>query len=80
MRRELQKPASVQYAGFLMSEITPHKREDAMSSMLELVKHRYTAKRYDANKPISDETLNDLLEVLRLSPSSVNIQPWHFMP
>lgn len=49
-----------------------------MSSMLELVKHRYTAKRYDANKPISDETLNDLLEVLRLSPSSVNIQPWHF--
>ena len=49
-----------------------------MNSMLELVKHRYTAKRYDANKPISDETLNDLLEVLRLSPSSVNIQPWHF--
>ena len=49
-----------------------------MNSMLELVKHRYTAKRYDANKPISDETLNDLLEVLRLSPSSVNIQ--HSMP
>lgn len=49
-----------------------------MNSMLELVKHRYTAKRYDVNKPISDETLNDLLEVLRLSPSSVNIQPWHF--
>lgn len=39
-----------------------------------------SAKRYDVNKPISDETLNDLLEVLRLSPSSVNIQPWHFMP
>lgn len=49
-----------------------------MNSMLELVKHRYTAKRYDVNKPISDETLNDLLEVLCLSPSSVNIQPWHF--
>ena len=49
-----------------------------MNSMLELVKYRYTAKRYDANKPISDETLNDLLEVLRLSPSSVNIQPWQF--
>ena len=46
-----------------------------MSSMLELVKHRYTAKRYDANNPISDETLNDLLEVLRLWPSSVNSQP-----
>ena len=24
-----------------------------MNSMLELVKHRYTAKRYDVNKPIS---------------------------
>ena len=80
MRREPQKAGVRSVRRLLMSEITPHKREDAMNSMLELVKHRYTAKRYDANKPISDETLNDLLEVLRLSPSSVNIQPWHFMP
>ena len=49
-----------------------------MNAMLDLARTRYTAKRYDPKKPVSDETLHDLLEILRLAPSSVNIQPWHF--
>lgn len=47
-------------------------------SPLEVVRERYTTKHYDPSKPLTDEEFNTLLEVLRLSPSSVNSQPWHF--
>lgn len=40
---------------------------------------RYTTKAFDENKKISEEKLERLLEVLRLTPSSVNIQPWYFL-
>lgn len=40
---------------------------------------RYTCKAYDAQRQISPETLQRLLEVLRLSPSAINIQPWQFL-
>ena len=49
-----------------------------MNPMLEIARRRYTAKHYDPAKPLSDEDLHDLLEIMRLAPSSVNIQPWHF--
>lgn len=49
-----------------------------MNPMLDIARRRYTAKHYDPAKPLSDEDLYDLLEILRLAPSSVNIQPWHF--
>ena len=42
-------------------------------------KTRYTTKAYDANKKISTEQFERLLEVLRFAPSSINIQPWHFI-
>lgn len=45
---------------------------------LELAKSRYTTKKYDGGKTISDETLARLKEILRLSPSSINSQPWKF--
>ncbi len=45
--------------------------------LLELMKSRYTTKHYSGEK-IPREKLEALLEVLRLSPSSVNSQPWHF--
>lgn len=47
-------------------------------SPLELVKQRYTTKHYDPSKPLTQEEIQTLMEVLRLSPSSVNSQPWHF--
>lgn len=40
---------------------------------------RYTTKKYDPAKRISEEDLFTVLECLRLSPSSINSQPWKFI-
>jgi len=42
-------------------------------------KKRYTAKAYDPNRRVPEEIMQQIYEVLRLSPSSVNSQPWHFI-
>ena len=42
-------------------------------------KKRHTTKAYDPNRRIPDETVEKLKELLRFSPSSTNIQPWHFV-
>lgn len=44
----------------------------------DLVQSRYTSKAYDATRQISPEHKQQLLDILRFSPSSVNSQPWHF--
>lgn len=46
--------------------------------LLNVSKTRYTTKAYNPEKKIPQETFNRLLEILRLTPSSINIQPWHF--
>ncbi|WP_288345978.1 nitroreductase family protein, partial [uncultured Pseudoalteromonas sp.] len=43
------------------------------------LQRRYTSKRYDASKHISQADLAVILEALRLSPSSINSQPWKFV-
>ena len=40
---------------------------------------RYTTKKYDASKRISVEDMAIIKEALRLSPSSINSQPWKFI-
>lgn len=47
-------------------------------NFLELSKNRYTTKKYDPTKKISVEKLQELKEILQLSPSSINSQPWNF--
>lgn len=47
-------------------------------NILELIKKRYSTKKYNANKAIPQEKIEDLKEILRLTPSSINIQPWKF--
>ncbi len=47
-------------------------------SFLELAEKRYTTKRYNAQEKIADEKVRQLKEILRLSPSSINSQPWKF--
>lgn len=47
-------------------------------NILDLIQKRYSAKKYNANKVISQEKIEDLKEILRLTPSSINIQPWKF--
>lgn len=48
------------------------------NDVLNIMRSRYTTKHYDPKKTVSEEDFNALLEVLRLSPSSVNSQPWEF--
>lgn len=45
---------------------------------LTLAEERYTTKKYNAQKKISEQDINQLKEVIRLSPSSINSQPWKF--
>jgi len=40
---------------------------------------RYTSKQYDPSKKVSHEDLHTLYEAMRLSPSSINSQPWKFI-
>jgi nitroreductase/dihydropteridine reductase len=40
---------------------------------------RYTTKRYDVTRRISSEDMDVIKEALRMSPSSVNSQPWKFI-
>lgn len=46
---------------------------------LSIAENRYTTKKYDPAKKISDENVQKLKEILRLSPSSINSQPWKFI-
>ncbi|MEZ4907051.1 MAG: NAD(P)H-dependent oxidoreductase [Saprospiraceae bacterium] len=45
---------------------------------LELAQQRYATKKYNPDKKIPDEVVEELKEILKLSPSSINIQPWQF--
>lgn len=47
--------------------------------ILHYAKSRYTAKAYDPTQKIPEHTVQKLKELLRLSPSSTNSQPWHFI-
>lgn len=46
---------------------------------LDILKTRYTCKAYDPTRKIDEVTFNTLTECLRLTPSSINIQPWQFL-
>ena len=48
-------------------------------SFLNSMEHRYTTKKYDASKRIDNEKRDELKEILRLAPSSINSQPWNFI-
>ncbi len=41
--------------------------------------HRYTTKKYDKDKRISQQDMAIIKEALRLSASSINSQPWKFI-
>jgi len=45
---------------------------------LEQARMRYSVKKFDSSKKIPQEKIEDLKEILRLAPSSINIQPWKF--
>ncbi|MBQ8024510.1 MAG: nitroreductase family protein [Succinivibrio sp.] len=49
-----------------------------MKDFLELSQTRYATKHYDPDRKIPQKDIDTLLEIARLTPSAVNIQPWHF--
>ncbi|MGZ2369517.1 NAD(P)H-dependent oxidoreductase [Ancylomarina sp. YFZ004] len=49
-----------------------------MMSFLELMQGRYTTKKYNPSKLVSEDKIAQLKEILQLSPSSINSQPWRF--
>jgi len=48
-------------------------------SFLTLAESRYSTKKYDAEKKVSEDLIQELKTILRLSPSSINSQPWKFI-
>lgn len=48
-------------------------------NLIDLMNKRYSTKKFDKTKKISDEDMKQITELLRLSTSSVNAQPWHFI-
>lgn len=45
---------------------------------LQIAQQRYSVKKYKTDKKIPEDKIAALKEILRLSPSSINIQPWKF--
>lgn len=48
-------------------------------SLQETLNWRYTTKEFTPSKKISKEDMDQVKNLLRMSPSSVNLQPWHFI-
>lgn len=48
-------------------------------NFLEQMKRRYTVKKYNPQGKISADQIAELKEILNLSPSSINSQPWNFI-
>ena len=45
----------------------------------DVMKSRYTTKKFDSEKSIPEKTIREIENLLRLAPSSTNIQPWKFI-
>lgn len=47
-------------------------------SFIKSMQHRYTTKIYDDSRKLAQTQIEELKEILRMSPSSINSQPWKF--
>ncbi|MEO1437805.1 MAG: oxygen-insensitive NAD(P)H nitroreductase [Bacteroidota bacterium] len=47
--------------------------------LIAIINQRYSTKAFDPSKKISDKDFQELKTLLRMSPSSTNIQPWYFV-
>jgi len=48
-------------------------------NLKEIVNWRYSTKAFNTDKKISAEDFDQLKSILQMSPSSTNLQPWHFI-
>ena len=44
----------------------------------QFAENRYTTKKYNTTRKVLDSDIQDLKDILKLSPSSINSQPWLF--
>ncbi len=49
------------------------------NSIINKARLRHSVKAYDGSKTLTAQQVDGVKELLRLSPSSINIQPWHFI-
>ena len=50
-----------------------------MNDILDSLHFRYSCKKFDANRKIDPAEFATILETARLSPSSMGLEPWHFL-
>lgn len=62
-----------------MSNKTIIPKDQVKQQLLNAMNFRHATKKYDENRKISDEDFNYILEVGRLSPSSLGSEPWKFL-
>ncbi|WP_237208281.1 nitroreductase family protein [Rothia nasimurium] len=53
--------------------------QDIKQLVLDAARRRRAIKFFDPEKKISDDDINYILEIARLSPSSVGAQGWRFV-
>ena len=47
-------------------------------NIVDIVRNRFSSKAYDADRALSQSQHDAIIELLHKSPSSLNLQPWHF--
>ena len=52
---------------------------DVQAQIIEAMNFRHATKVFDAERKISDDEFNTILEVARLSPSSFGMEPWQLL-
>lgn len=50
-----------------------------IQDIIKILNERYTTKKYQKGVELDKETLEKIKEILTLSPSSLNLQPWEFI-
>lgn len=58
---------------------TPTKHMTEQETLIQSLMWRYATKKFDAKKRIPEAQVQELLEVLRLAPSSMGLQPYKFV-
>ena len=48
-------------------------------NLTKIANFRYSTKDFNVDKKIKSEDFQELVNVMKLSPSSINSQPWHFI-
>lgn len=62
-----------------MSKLETQSKKEIKQTVLDAMNFRHATKVYDPNRKISDDDFNYILEIGRLSPSSLGSEPWKFI-